>query len=90
MYAISTDPGTIARVLGFGFSLPKIQGFIGGTKAILDRSMHVSLEMAYRNRTYFYMYILELCYKNLSLFKTSSLPALTKNFLRVKGNALSC
>jgi hypothetical protein len=37
------------------------------------------------------MRTLELCYKNLSLFKTSSLHVLTEIFLRVTGNGVpSC
>jgi hypothetical protein len=39
MYTIATDPGTIATVQGFGFSM-KIRGFTGGTRAILDRSAY--------------------------------------------------
>jgi hypothetical protein len=30
---IATDPGTITKLQGFGFSLPKIRGFTQGNKA---------------------------------------------------------
>jgi hypothetical protein len=30
---IATDPGTITKVQGFGFSLPKTRGFTQGKKA---------------------------------------------------------
>jgi hypothetical protein len=52
----------------------KIQGFIGGTRAILDRSTYPKkclIEIGLYT-LYFYIYTLELCYKNLSLFENIS------------------
>jgi hypothetical protein len=57
-------------VQGFRFSM-KIRGFIGGIRAILDRSMYPKkwqIEIGLYT-LYFYIYTLELCYKNLSLFE---------------------
>jgi hypothetical protein len=48
-----------------------IWGFTGGTRAILDRSTYPwkwSIELGLY-MLYFYIYTLELCYKNLSLFE---------------------
>jgi hypothetical protein len=61
-------------VLGFGFSM-KIWGFTGRTRAILDRSTYPSkwpIELGLFT-LYFYIYTLELCYKNLSLFENNLL-----------------
>jgi hypothetical protein len=51
----SHDPGTIAKVQGFGISSLKIRGFTVGIKARL--TVALSLEMADRNRTSMLVYL---------------------------------